>query len=208
MSGIAEKVLTYVNRLPEGRVLSARGLLHLGSRAAVDQALSRLHRSGELLRVGRGLYVSPVRSRFGTRAPRPEKVVAGVAAATGETVAPSGAASANALGLTTQVPVRPVYLTSGRTRRIQLGRQVVELRHAPSWQLNAPSGQAGNAIRALAWLGPKHASEAAAALKRRLPRKERKALVASRAQMPSWLAETVSHTFREEAVEARSDQDG
>jgi hypothetical protein len=203
MIGIAEQILRYTSELPEGEVLSAKGLLHLGSRAAIDQALSRLHRSGELLRVGRGLYVAPVRSRFGKRAPKPEKVMAGLAAATGETVAPSGAASANALGLTTQVPVRPVYLTSGRSRKIHLGRQVVELKHAPKWQLNVPAGAAGEAVRALAWLGPKHAPQAAATLKRRLPLTQRKAIVSSRSRMPSWMAETVSHTFREEAAGVR-----
>lgn len=203
MTGIAEKIQRYARELPEGEVLSAKGLLHLGSRAAIDQALSRLCRSGELLRVGRGLYVAPVRSQFGGRAPKPERVVAGIAAATGEKIAASGAASANALGLTSQVPVRSVYLTSGRSRKIHLGRQVVELKHAPSWQLNVPRGAAGEAVRALAWLGPKHASRAATTLKRRLLPSERKAIVSYRSQMPSWLAETVSHTFREEAARAR-----
>ena len=46
----------------------------------------------------------------------------------GETIVPSGAAAANALGLTTQVPVKSVYLTSGRSRVLNLGRQAVELR--------------------------------------------------------------------------------
>ena len=47
---------------------------------------------------------------------------------------PTGAAAANALGLTTQVPVRSVYLTSGRSRTMILGKQVIELQHAPRWQ--------------------------------------------------------------------------
>lgn len=203
MSTTAEKIQRYASELPEGEVLSAKGLLHLGSRGAVDQALSRLHRSGELLRVGRGLYVVPVRSQFGTRAPKPEKVVAGIAAATGEVVAPSGAVSANTLGLTTQVPIRSVYLTSGRSRKIYLGRQIVEMKHAPRWQLSVSGGAAGEAVRALAWLGPKHARRAAATLKTRLTPGERRAIVSSRPQMPSWLAETVSHAFREEAAGVR-----
>jgi hypothetical protein len=62
----------------------------------------------------------------------------------GETIVSNGAAAANALGLTTQVPVRSVYLTSGRSRKMHLGKQVVELRHAPRWQLalaNRPAGR-------------------------------------------------------------------
>lgn len=192
MAGMAEEIIESTAQAPEGTVWSARAFLHLGSRSAVDQALSRLARAGHLLRVGRGLYVRPVTSRFGTRAPAPEKVVEGVAALTGETVAPSGAAAANALGLSTQVPVRPVFLTSGPSRRIVLGRQVIELKHAPAWQLRRPRSLAGQATRALAWLGPEHAPEALKSLKQRLPQTERQELVAARTGLPTWLAQSIS----------------
>ena len=52
MSNLSQQVLTHAAALPEGASLSAKARLHLGSRAAVDQALSRLARSGELLRAG------------------------------------------------------------------------------------------------------------------------------------------------------------
>ena len=44
--GTAKRILALVEALPEGATLSAKALLHLGGRAAVDQALSRLARSG------------------------------------------------------------------------------------------------------------------------------------------------------------------
>jgi len=198
----AEQILNYAKKLPEGVVLSAKALLHLGSRSSIDQAFSRLHRGGDLLRISRGLYVLPVQTRFGTRAPHPEKVIEGIAAATGEEIVPSGARAANGLGLSTQVPVRLVYLTSGRTRTIQLGHQKVELRRAPHWQLTAPGRRAGEAIRALAWLGKEHASRAAEQLKPHLSQEEREALIDARPRLPLWLAETVSNTFFETAGRA------
>jgi hypothetical protein len=121
MQRLTEEILELSRVLPEGAPLTAKGLLHLGERAAVDQALSRLARRGKLLRAGRGLYVRPVASRFEARAPTTEKVAAGLAELRGETVASHGAAAANALGLTSQVPVRGVYLTSGPTRKLRLG---------------------------------------------------------------------------------------
>ncbi len=66
----------------------------------------------ELIRAGRGVYLLPVMSRFGTRAPSVEQAVEALAAQRGEVIVSSGAAAANNLGLTTQVPVRSVYLTS------------------------------------------------------------------------------------------------
>jgi len=198
MAAIAQEIISLSELRSEGEVFSAKGLLHLGSRAAVDQALSRLWKNGQLLRVGRGHYVRPVQSQYGTRAPRPERVVEGLAAVTGEMVAPNGAASANALGLTTQVPIRTVFLTSGRTRRFHLGKQVVELKHAPNWQLKEPKKPSGEAVRALAWLGQGRATEAITWLKTQLPAAERSALLAARPQLPSWLAATVSQAFKAE----------
>ena len=192
MTSVMNQILEYASQVPEGRPLIAKELLHLGSRAAVDQSLARLARSGQLLRAGRGVYVKPVESRFGTRAPMSMKVVEELAAKRGETVVPHGAAAANALGLTTQVPTREVYLTSGPTRRLKLGSQIVELRHAPRWQLALPGQRAGNAVRALDWLGQGKTNEAIRKLRATLPANELAEIASTRAQLPSWMAQEVS----------------
>jgi Family of unknown function (DUF6088) len=192
VSNLAQHVLTHAAALPEGASLSAKALLHLGSRAAVDQALSRLARSGELLRAGRGVYVLPVKGKFGARAPAVAKVVQAWATQRGETVVGSGAAAANAVGLTTQVPVRQIFLTSGRSRKLKLGAQTVELRHAPPWQLLYPGQAAGDVIRSLAWVGPSGAEAALGKLKRKLPASELQAVANVRARLPTWLASRVS----------------
>ncbi len=64
MEVLATRIMEHGNRLPEGTPVVAKELLHLGSRAAVDQALSRLVRRGTLMRAARGIYVRPVESRF------------------------------------------------------------------------------------------------------------------------------------------------
>lgn len=192
MSNLAQQVLMYAASMPEGTSLSAKALLHLGTRAAVDQALSRLARSGELLRAGRGVYVLPVKGRFGTRAPEIEKVVKEWAIQRGETIVGNGAAAANSLGLTTQVPVRQVFLTSGRSRKLKLGSQTVELQHAPPWQLLYPGQAAGEVIRSLAWVGPSGSEAALRRLRRKLPASELQAVANARARLPTWLASQVS----------------
>lgn len=192
MSNLAQHVLAHAASLPEGASLSAKALLHLGSRAAVDQALSRLARSGELLRAGRGVYVLPVKGRFGTRAPEIDKVVQEWASQRGESVVGNGAAAANALGLTTQVPLRQVFLTSGRSRKLRLGSQTVELQHAPPWHLLYPGQAAGEVIRSLAWIGPSGSEQALSKLRRKLPTSELQAVANARARLPTWLARQVS----------------
>lgn len=192
MQTIAKQVLEYAAGLPEGIPLVAKELLHLGGRAAVDQVLSRLAKRGALLRAGRGIYVVPVESRFGTHAPSASKMVEGLASQRGETIVLHGAAAANALGLTTQVPMKAIYLTSGRNRRLKVGAQTVEFRHAPIWQLIFPSRPAGEVVRALAWLGPEKAGEALRKLRFKLQPSELEEVASVRARLPTWMAQEVS----------------
>lgn len=191
MHRLTEEILTYAKGLPEGTPVAAKGLLHLGNRAAVDQTLSRLTERGQLIRAGRGVYFLPIASRFGARSPSVEQAVEALASLRGETIVSSGAVAANTLGLTTQVPVRSVYLTSGRSRKMNLGKQVIELRHAPRWQLAMAHRPAGEAVRALAWLGPEKAEVALQTLKRKLPPGDFSELLAVAPQLPTWLARSV-----------------
>ncbi len=189
---LAEAIMSQAKSLPEGEPLFAKQLLGLGTRAGIDQALSRLARSGALLRVGRGIYARPVESRFGTRPPETEKLVEAIAHARGETVASHGAAAANALGLTTQVPTRSVFLTSGRSRTLSLGKLTVELQHAPSWQLTLAGRPGGQIVRALAWLGPQRAQELSSLLKLKAPRGAIEEVARARMRLPEWMARQVS----------------
>ena len=48
MSTIPRSILSHAESLPEGGLMSPKEFLHLGSRAAVDQAFSRLTKEGKL----------------------------------------------------------------------------------------------------------------------------------------------------------------
>ena len=192
MPSLPSQIMSHAVESPEGTLLCPSALLHLGSRAAVDQALSRLARKGELIRVCQGVYVRPIQTRFGPRPPAIDKVLASLSALWSETIVPCGGMAANALGLTTQVPVRSVYLTSGANRQLKLGELAVELRHAPRWQLTAPHRPAGEAVRALAWLGPEEVEAGLEAIRPKLSVEDMRELAASRAVMPAWMAEPVS----------------
>ena len=150
MSSLPERIIEHAEALPEATPICPGALLHLGKRTAVDQALSRLARSGRLMRIYQGVYMLPIETRFGRCAPSVGKALAALAALWGETIVPSGGSAANCLRLTTQNPIRSVYLTSGPNRWLHFGSHPVELRHAPRWQLAAPvlgiSGAKGRAF--------------------------------------------------------------
>jgi predicted transcriptional regulator of viral defense system len=97
-------------------VLTPRDFLGLGSRAAVDQALSRLCRDGQLRRVGRGLYALPRRHPlFGELSVGSDAIAHALADRDALRLQPAGAYAANQLGLTEQVPMRLLFLTDGES---------------------------------------------------------------------------------------------
>ncbi len=144
------------------------------------------------MRVCQGVYMSPVETRFGTCAPNVDKALRALADLWNVSIVPGGGAAAHVLGLTTQIPVRSVYFTSGRGRRLRFGNLDVELRHAPRWQLAAPRRRAGEIIRALAWLGPAEVRSGLQAVLPVLSPEDISELAKARATMPHWMAEPVS----------------
>ena len=200
MPSLPDQIMKHADESQEGTLLCPSALLHLGSRAAVDQALSRLARRGQLMRICQGVYARPIKTRFGLRPPAVEKVIKSLEGLWYETIVPCGGAAENAFGPTTQVPVQSTYLTSGPNRRLKLGELTVHLRHAPRWQLVAPYRPAGDAVRALAWLGPEEIEENLSAIERKLSSKDFDELAEARAVMPSWIAESISARIGERMV--------
>ena len=125
MKSLPERIMGYAEAKPEATPIQAEDLLHLGDRAAVSRALSRLAGSERLMRIYRGVYMRPIQTRFGHRAPSLEQAITALASLWGETIVSNGGDAANWLGLTTQNAVRTVYLTSG-------SRPTPAFRSAPS----------------------------------------------------------------------------
>lgn len=194
MSNLTQAIFAASHALPEGGMLSPKEFLHVASRAAIDKAMSRLASEGKLLRVKRGTYAVPVTGRFGSRAPSTESIVKFLERRSGENIVASGAVEANVLGLTTQVPTREVFLTSGASKTVQLGNRTVEIKHGKRWELALKNRPAGKVLRALAWLGPEKIDKALEILYKKLPQSEWREMHQVCSTLPSWLALAICKT--------------
>jgi hypothetical protein len=152
---IADKILDRVRRAKPGmKVFGPRDFLDLGARTAIDKALSRLAGSGVLRRVGRGLYDMPRHSALiGRAAPASlDAVVDAVSRRFDVQIVPDHGAAANALGLTTAVPVRPSFLSSRAIGDIKLDGRKISVR--PAGKVLAPwlGTAAAPLVQSLIWL--------------------------------------------------------
>lgn len=187
---VAEKIQKSIRGRRRGEPFTPRELLCLGSRESVDQVLHKLTREGTLQRVTRGVYVKPkIHPVLGTLAVSVPKVLQALAGRR-ETIQPSGAAAANRLGLSTQVPVRLVYWTSGHTRELWIGKQRVELLHVDQRYLTP--GKAGDVVRCLRYLGKDGiAPETIRELSSQLDGPTQAKLLRLIPQLPGWMGDAV-----------------
>jgi hypothetical protein len=188
---ISDKILKRIKGYGRsGKVFTPPDFVDLGSRAAVDQALSRLARAGHLRRVGRGLYDWPRHSQLlGRDAPADVgDVVKAVGRRANLRTAPDNAAAANALGLTTAVWARPTYVADRKVSDRDAGG--ARVRFAPIGAKLAPllDTDAAIIVQALAWARDSgfDLGDAARTIRRRASANAKAALAANLRRLPVW----------------------
>lgn len=175
--------------IPVGEPFASASFLDCGTRASVDQALSRLAKAGIIERVARGVFVRPEVSRFvGKVMPEPGKVVRAIAKSTGSIVQVHGSEAARQFGLSTQVSMQPVFSTSGPSRRVRVGAMEIRMIHTSPGKLVLAERPAGLALSALLYLGKEGVTpEVVDKIRHKLAREEFEALKSCR--KPSWLSD-------------------
>ena len=154
MKTVPSQIIKRVRSKGRGSIFRPKDFLDLGTRAAVDQALSRLARRGTIRRLGHGLYDYPrISPRLGPLSPTIDALAKALTKQTDSRLQISGARAVNTLGLSTQVPAQAIYLTDGPSRRIRVGSQVIDLRHAVPRHLVGAGKTTGMVLQALRYLG-------------------------------------------------------
>lgn len=192
VASVPDRVMKRVRASGRGSVFTPSDFLTVGARSSVDQALSRLVKGGQLRRLARGLYDFPkLHPKLGALSPAPDDVAQALARETGSQMQIAGARAANVLGLSTQVPAQSTYLTDGPSRRVVLGKRVVDLRHASPKHLIAPGSPAGTVVQALRHVGPVRAADVAQIAAQQLSANDKKTLASTAFQAPAWMRPTL-----------------
>lgn len=186
---ITTKILQRIKGKGRGAIFAPTDLLDVGSRASVDQALSRLADQGVIRRLTRGLYDYPkINSRFGMVHPSIDDVARAIARKDHHVLQVSPAAAANQLGLSTQVPSKPVYMTDGPSRTKTVGRQVIQFRNASRKTLVGAGQKSGAVFQALRYVGKDGVNDRViGTLARGLSDKDRDQLLKQSRNLPAWM---------------------
>jgi hypothetical protein len=188
---IESKIFRRIIGKKKGWVFAPSHFLDLGNRAAVDQALSRLVRSGDIRRLARGLYDYPRKHPdFGEMPPNVNRITVALAEKDNLKIQPSGAYAANLLGLSDQVPAKIALLTDGSTRVVQVGNWHIMFRKTSPKNMATAGRVSGLVIQALRYMKQRNIDERVInSLKRRLSADDKKQLINDIRYAPAWIGE-------------------
>jgi hypothetical protein len=188
---IERALLARVKTRENGWVFAPNDFHDLGSRQAVDKALSRMAAARTIHRIVRGLYYVPQKHPIvGLTPPHLDKIVQALASKASTRVQPTGGYAANLLGLSDQVPVKVVFLTDGRSKRLRLGKLDIVLKQTSPRNMATAGRISGLVIQSLRYLGKGHVSYVTVKrLDRRLSPDDRKHLLKDVPYAPAWVGE-------------------
>lgn len=194
MDTVQQTILRRISSGGRGQVFTPKDFLDIATRYGTDQALSRLVRSGDIRRLGRGLYYCPrVNPRLGIPlTPDVDEVAQAIGRRTGSRMVPSGALAANLFGLSTQVPAKFVYLSDGRSRRLRVGKVEIQIKHISPKELPPGSQTSAMVFQALRYMGKDAVDEQVIArLNAVLPDKQKRELAQDARYTTGWIADAV-----------------
>ncbi len=159
MQSVEYKIERSIKVRPKGSLLFPDDFAEKGSADSIRKALQALKDKGLIKSVAHGIYVYPkVNSYIGEVLPTAEEVAQAIAKRDKIRLVPTGAYSLHALGLSTQIPLKLVFLTDGAARTIKVGKRTIKLKKATPKNLMAKGKISSLAIQALREIGKDKAS--------------------------------------------------
>ncbi|NLE90358.1 MAG: hypothetical protein GX602_05440 [Dehalococcoidales bacterium] len=154
MQSIESKIEESIQARPAGSVFVPGDFKDYGSSDAVRKALDRLQDKQCIVRISHGIYARTIKSKYiGSVLPSVEQVAEAIAHRDRVRILPSGSYALNALGLSTQVPMKIVLLTDGSPRSLKIGKHTITFKKTTPKNLLARGKISRLVIQALKAIG-------------------------------------------------------
>ncbi len=150
---------TIEKEVEKGEVFFISDFVELGNYEAVRKALQRLVKDGKIGRIAKGIYFLPkVHERLGLIYPHAEQIAKAIAKRDKARIIATGSTALNMLGLSTQIPMKVVFLTDGSARNIKIGNQTIQFKRTNPKNLSIEHRLSNLIIQALKEIGEKNIS--------------------------------------------------
>jgi myosin-crossreactive antigen len=194
---VENKIITRIKKAKRGTLFFSDNFASFGNAETVRRTLNRLVENGELDRVAAGIFVRPeIDKIIGKIMPKIEDIADAIARRDRAKIVPTGAYALNRLGLSTQVPMKIVYLTDGSARNIKVGNYTISFIRTSPKNVAAIGKISRLAIQALKIIGKENVTQNEieqiqnALMKEKVPYLEHDLRVA-----PAWIKEIIRYSL-------------
>ena len=143
-----------LKQLPKGSVLFVDDFLDYGNPESVKKALLRLKEKNLLVRLAHGIYLFPkIDKELGVLFPSTEDIAKAIARRDKARIVLTGVQALNKLGLSSQVPMKVVYLTDGAARTVKVGKRTISFKKTSPKNLLTQGEISSLVIQALKTIG-------------------------------------------------------
>lgn len=187
---LLQRIYGYAN----GKVFITADFLDLASNETVRKTLNRLVEEATIQRVIAGFYFYPAYSPLigEYESVSIQELAQAIARKYNWTIAPSGNAALNMLGLSTQVPSKWIYNSTGPYKTYAIGNTTLEFKRTKPSEIAHMSKTTALVIQAIKVLGKNSLSQdAVRTIRNRLSEEEIKNLLTESTSVPSWMYETI-----------------
>ncbi|MDR0830871.1 MAG: DUF6088 family protein [Prevotellaceae bacterium] len=194
---IENKIFEKIKKAKRGALFFADNFVAFGNIDTIYRTLNRLVEKGELDKVTNGIYYRPqIDKIIGKITPKIEDVASAIARRDKAKIVPTGDYALNRLGLSTQVPMKIVYLTDGSARNIKVGNYTISFIRTSPKNVAAIGKISRLAIQALKSIGRENVKQHEieqiqnALMKEKVSYLEHDLRVA-----PAWIKEIIRHSL-------------
>lgn len=189
---VVEDIKRSIAKSKTGKIFFMKSF-HQYDEEYVGKVLSDLCKQNELVRLSLGVYLKPMRSKFGVVYPSVFEVVEAIAKRDNAKILPSGNTALNFLGFSTQVAMNSEYITSGSARELKIGKRTVKLKRSVPRNFAYKNELLAVLVQALKAIGEKNVRAEHLSIVEQLLRKNKeKAISKQDLQLaPAWIRKII-----------------
>lgn len=144
----------------KGEIFFISDFTELGTYEAVRKSLQRLTTEDKIKRIAKGIYFLPKNhERLGILFPHAEEIAKAIAKRDKARIISTGSTALNVLGLSTQIPLKAIFLTDGSARQIEIGNQTIQFKKTNPKNLSIEHRLTNLIIQALRAIGEKNVTQ-------------------------------------------------
>jgi predicted transcriptional regulator of viral defense system len=198
MKPAAGLILRRIRAKQRGWVFTAKDFIDIAPRNTIGSILCRLVKKGIIRKIGYGIYDFPTQHpKIGPLGPTLDAITSAITTRTGDIIQPSSAQLANQLGLDTQVPAKPAYITSGNAMKKKIANYPITFNHSKFLNKNSWSINSAKVVNALHHMGKGNITDSMInKCKKILNQRDKAQLKNNLKQLPYWMIPYILQIIR------------